>query len=46
MHNARDMSRIKTLGERLLKEKGVKSQRKMVKGWVMMRTEMRDYTTS
>ena len=27
-HNARNMSRIKTLGERLLKVKGVKLQRK------------------
>ena len=27
MHNARNMSRIKTLGERLLKVKGVKLQR-------------------
>ena len=29
MHNARNMSRIKTLGERLLKVKGVKLQRKI-----------------
>ena len=28
MHNARNMSRIKTLGESLLKVKGVKLQRK------------------
>ena len=28
MHNARNMSRIKTLGECLLKVKGFKSQRK------------------
>ena len=28
MHNARNMSKIKTLGECLLKEKGVKLQRK------------------
>ena len=28
MYNARNMSKIKTLGERLLKEKGVKLQRK------------------
>ena len=28
MHNARNMSRIKTLGEHLLKVKGVKLQRK------------------
>ena len=27
MHNARNMSRIETLGERLLKVKGVKLQR-------------------
>ena len=27
MHNARNMSKIKTLGERLLKAKGVKFQR-------------------
>ena len=28
MHNAMNMSKIKTLGERLLKEKGAKLQRK------------------
>ena len=27
MHNARNMSKVQTLGERLLKEKGVKLQR-------------------
>ena len=28
MHNARNMSKVKTLGERVLKVKGVKLQRK------------------
>ena len=46
MHNARNMSRIKTLGEHLLKLKGVKLQRKMIQGLATMRTKMRAYTTS
>ena len=40
MHNERNMSRIKTLGERILKVKGVKFQRK--KGTRMSNDERRN----
>ena len=46
MHNARNMSRIKTLREHLLKVKGVRLQRKMIQGLAMMRTKIRAYTMS
>ena len=46
MHNARKMSKIRTLGEHLLKVKGVKLQRKMIQGLATMRTKMRAYIMS
>ena len=46
MHNARNMNRIKTLGERLLKVKGVKLQRQNDTRLSDDENRMRAYTTS
>ena len=45
MHNARNMSRIKTLGERLLKVKGVKLKRKNDTRLSDDENKVRAYTT-
>ena len=46
MHNARNMIRIKTLGEHLLKVKGVKLKRKNDTRLGDVRTRMTSYTMS